>query len=77
MINLIPLSFLKPGQRGCVQIMSGGDFSRRLSELGISSGSHVEMVRPGKTCILRVDNCKLCLRECETSCILVSAGEEN
>jgi Fe2+ transport system protein FeoA len=45
--------------------------SRRLGELGFRQGAHVQMVRRGSPCIVRLENAKLCFRECEMSHVLV------
>jgi ferrous iron transport protein A len=42
----------------------------RLRELGFQSGRRIEMVRPGATCIVKLDQCKMCVRPCG-ACVLV------
>ncbi|MCA9149913.1 MAG: ferrous iron transport protein A [Planctomycetales bacterium] len=75
MLNIIPLSLLAVGQIAEVfNVVGITDHSRRLGEMGFREGARVEMVRPGATCIVRVDNCKLCFRDCDVSCVLVRTG---
>jgi Fe2+ transport system protein FeoA len=47
----------------------------RLAELGLRSGTPVEMVQPGNPCIIRVGGSKLCFRESDLLSVLVRLGE--
>ncbi len=71
--DLIPLSILQPGRHAEVCTVSGApELVRRLAELGIRVGTFLEMISPGKTCILRVAESKLCLRGDELLQVLVA-----
>jgi ferrous iron transport protein A len=59
----IPLAVLRPGAVAEInQIVGTTEQVRRLEELGLRSGSVLEMVRSGTTCIVRVGDSKLCIR---------------
>lgn len=78
--DLIPLQQLRAGQKAAIgQLMGGPDDVHRLEELGLRTGTVVEMVQTGVPCIIRVGGSKLCFRDCEVFRILVSlpitAGE--
>ena len=66
LITLLPLELLGPGEWGEVQDVTGEPaWVGRLAELGIRSGSHVQVVQPGSPCLLNVGGCRLSLRgEC-------------
>jgi Fe2+ transport system protein FeoA len=69
---LIPLDMLKPGE--CAEVMEvTGDAAwvGRLAEMGIRTGCQLQVLQPGSPCLLQVAECKLCLRGCESSQILV------
>lgn len=71
--NLMPLSGLLPGERGQIySVMGNADLVRHLAEVGLRSGTRLEMVRPGTTCILRIDGAKLCVRGDELLRVMVS-----
>lgn len=73
---LLPLVQLEPGQRAQVtQLMGMPDQVHRLEELGLRTGSTVEMVQSGSPCIIRLDGTKLCFRESEAFSVLVKAGD--
>ena len=77
MYELLPLQHLAPGQAGKVdQLMGRPDLVQRLEELGLRRGSRVEMVCPGSPCIVRLRDCKLCVRQDDLGAVLVRAGEE-
>jgi ferrous iron transport protein A len=70
---MIPLDMLKPGEWAEVAEVSGDHaWVRRLAELGLREGCRLQVVQAGSPCLLQVSNCKLCLRGCESSQILVS-----
>ena len=74
MDHLIPLSLLLPGQRAEIEMISGQpDQERRLNEMGFRAGAHVEMVQSGSPCIVRIENSRVCFRECELTSIWVRA----
>jgi len=67
----LELSQLSVGQRGQITSVAGtaGGVSR-MNEMGFQSGRTVEMVQRGSTFIVRLDQCKMCLRPCDI-CIRV------
>ena len=70
---LIPLDMLRTGEWADVAAVSGdAAWVRRLAELGIREGCRLQVVQPGSPCLLQVSNCKLCIRSCESSQILVT-----
>ncbi len=69
----IPLALLRSGQQATVQSLVGSmELVRHLNELGIHEGSLLEMVRPGPTCILRINGTKLCVRGDELLRVMVT-----
>ncbi len=51
---------LVKGQVGRVERIDGSSrTTRRLAELGVMPGATVEMLRPGRPCILRVNQTRL------------------
>ena len=69
---LIPLDMLRAGDWADVAAVSGeASWVHRLAELGIREGCRLQVVQAGSPCLLQVSNCKLCLRGCESSQILV------
>jgi ferrous iron transport protein A len=74
-LDLVPLTFLRAGQRGRIgEVLGGGDVVHRLRELGLRDGAAVQMVRPGSPCIIRLDRQKLCVRSDQVASVLVRAG---
>ena len=69
---LIPLDMLKPGEWAEVAEV-GGDAAWvvRLAELGLREGCRLQVLQPGSTCLLKIADCRLCLRAGESSQILV------
>ncbi len=71
--DLMPLSALRAGAQGQIHsIMGNTELVRHLAEIGLRCGTHLEMVRPGTTCILRIDGAKLCVRGDELLRVMVS-----
>lgn len=69
---LMPLDMLRAGEWAEVEEVTGlPAWVGRLAELGIRNGARVQVVQPGSPCLLSVGGCKLCLRGCECSQILV------
>jgi ferrous iron transport protein A len=66
LIPSLPLEMLRSGEWGEVETVTGEPgWVGRLAELGIRSGSQVQMVQAGSPCLLNVDGCRLSLRgEC-------------
>ena len=68
----IPLQFLLPGQMAEVwELVGCPEQVVRLQELGLRSGSTVEMVQTGTPCIFRLDGYKLCFRDNDAFSVLV------
>ncbi len=60
---LLPLESMRTGDWADVaEVYGEPGWVCRMAELGIRSGSRVQMVRDGTPCMLNVDGCKLCLR---------------
>jgi ferrous iron transport protein A len=70
--STLPLDLLRPGEWADVTDV-GGDESWvcRMAELGLRAGCRVQMLQSGTPCLLQVAGCKLCLRGCDSSQILV------
>jgi ferrous iron transport protein A len=69
----IPIDVLGCGEVASVSLLVGPpEHVRRLEELGLRSGAHIEMLRAGSPCILRVNGSTLCFREDQSVRILVS-----
>jgi len=70
-MSFLNLSQLPAGKIGEIVEVSGPAAGvARLQELGFQAGRTVEMVRPGETCIVKLDRCKMCVRTCG-ACVMV------
>jgi Fe2+ transport system protein FeoA len=70
-MSFLNLTQLPAGKVGEIVEVSGAPTGvARLRELGFQAGRTVEMVRPGDTCIVKLDRCKMCVRTCG-ACVLV------
>ena len=73
-----PLKELEPGEKGkIVRIKGGGSIHRRLLDMGLVSGSEVEVERVaplGDPIEVRVKGYHLTLRNFEAETILVETG---
>lgn len=68
----IPLQMLAAGQSAEVAELVGRPHEvLRLAEIGLRTGSTVEMVEPGSPCIVRLDGHKLCFRDGDVWSVLV------
>ena len=69
---LIPLDMLKHGESAEV-ISVGGDAAWvcRLAAMGLTEGCRLTVLQPGSTCLLKIADCRLCLRAGESTQILV------
>ncbi len=75
MYELIPLRSLPDGQTGEVGEVFGDPLQvHRLQELGLRSGSTVEMIQSGSPCIIRMSGNKLCFRHNAGLNVLVRPG---
>lgn len=73
--DLIPLRFLRAGERGRVgAVLGAGELAHRLREMGLRQGAEVQMVRPGSPCIIRLAGHQLCFRGDDVTSVLVSTG---
>jgi ferrous iron transport protein A len=82
MHEFIPLSALHPGQSARVRQVVGHDSQvRRLEEMGLRTGTQVELVRQGSPCIVRLSDdqgkisqtgSKLCFRDGDMLQVMVS-----
>lgn len=79
MDDLFPLDMLSPGETACIKHVLGEPAQvQRLNELGLQSGTKVEVIQPGTPCIVRIDGGgKLCLREGNEVTVLVSRGGDS
>lgn len=69
----IPLTFLASGQVAEVlELIGPPEDVRRLEELGLRSGVHVEIVRGGSPCIVRIGGSSICFRHDDRLRVLVS-----
>jgi len=77
MAVLIPLGLLPAGQHAEIgQLIGRRDEVHRLEELGLRTGSRIEMVQRGSPCIVRVNgDHKLCFRNGEMLNVLVRPGD--
>ncbi len=76
MHDVIALHLLGSGQKATIeQLMGCPEEIRRLEELGLSHGATIQMVKPGRPCIIRLSGSKLCFRHNEAFHVLVRAGE--
>ena len=65
--ELLPLELLGPGEWGEVEDVAGEPgWVCRMAELGIRHGCRLQVVQPGRPCLLQVEGCRLSLRgECD------------
>jgi Fe2+ transport system protein FeoA len=69
----VPIQQLAAGQPACVACLNGAPNDvARLAEMGIQRGTNLCVVRGGKTCILQIDGCRMCVRASDEMEILVT-----
>lgn len=69
---LVPLDMLKAGEVAEIAAVYGDSaWVGRMAEMGVREGCKLEVLQPGANCLLKISNCKLCIRSCEESQILV------
>jgi Fe2+ transport system protein FeoA len=69
---LLPLDMLAAGETADVADVCGDpSWVGRLAELGIREGCRLQVLQPGSPCLLDIAGCRLCIRGCESSQILV------
>lgn len=72
MYELVPLDRLPAGQVAEIVRLEGRpEHVKRLQEMGLRQGMTVEVLRPGKPCIVRVGSNRLCLRQDSRLSVLV------
>lgn len=70
--TMLPLELLRPGEWADVADVAGDpSWVCRMAELGLRAGCRVQMLQSGAPCLLQLSGCKLCLRGCDSSQILV------
>ena len=73
MREFLPITLLAAGQVAEVsQLIGPPESIRRFEELGLRTGAHIEIVRAGSPCIIRVGESRLCVREDAQVRILVA-----
>lgn len=64
------LPVLKPGQAGRVaEVKALNGAAKRLADLGFVKGALLEMIRPGKPCIVRIGGSRVGLGAGHQDCI--------
>ena len=70
--TLLPLQLVQNGGWAEVEdIIGQPTWVSRMAELGVRVGSHLQVLRQGRPCLLRVGSCRLSLREESGTHILV------
>ena len=74
----LPIECLAVGEQGRIVELSGErDAVCRLAEMGFQQGTLVQMVRPGRPCILAINNHRLSFRGEDSAMVLVEVcGDE-
>ena len=73
--ELIPLADLQPGQIAEIGRLEGRpEHIKRLEELGLRTGKPVEVLRCGRTCIIKVGCHRLCLRQDDRMRVYVASA---
>ncbi len=72
--NMFPLDLLSDGETGEIAaVMGDPDWISRMTEIGISVGRKVRVLRQGSPCLLEVEGARLSVRSENTMHILVFA----
>lgn len=72
MISAVKIQDLKQGEKALVAALVGNEAEiARLSAMGIRGGASIEILRRGSTCIVQVDQSRICLRPQPHTQILV------
>lgn len=70
---IIPLDMLQPGEHAeVVEVCGDAAWVGRLAEMGLREGCQLTVLQPGSPCLLKVADCRLCLRAGEAMQILVT-----
>ncbi len=76
MNTAIPLEHLPTGQSARVgQLVGEPEQVHRMMELGLRSGTQVEMLQSGSPCVVRLQGNKMCFRRCDLFDVLVHPDE--
>ncbi len=71
----LPLDMLASGESGIVVEIDGRpEIVVRLEEMGLHSGVHVRMVRPGSPCILEINHQRFLIRFEDSVTVLVDVA---
>jgi Fe2+ transport system protein FeoA len=77
-VQILPLELLSPGETARIHEINGSpDVVHRLHEMGLNQGTCVEMIRPGRPCIIAVDNHRFSFRGEEAAVVLVETVTES
>lgn len=69
---ILPLDMLKAGETAEIAEVSGDSaWVGRLAEMGLREGCKLQVLQPGSPCLLKISDCRLCLRPADCSQILV------
>jgi ferrous iron transport protein A len=72
----VPLSSLLENEQGRICLVEGNEsLVHRLREMGLREGAQVRMIRPGKPCLIHVNDHRISLRADELITVLVDLGE--
>jgi Fe2+ transport system protein FeoA len=70
--GVLSLDMLRPGEWGDIADIAGEpSWVCRMAELGLREGCRVQLLQGGTPCLLRVADCKLCLRQADSTQIFV------
>ena len=76
--HVIPLGLLAAGSTATIVEVDGKpDVVSRLHEMGVRPGCDVRMVRPGRACIVAIDNHRFGFRGAEAAHVLVELGSSD
>ena len=76
--HVIPLGLLTAGMTATIVEVDGKpDLVVRLHEMGVRPGCDVRMVRPGKACIVAIDNHRFGFRGAEAAHVLVEVAKSD
>jgi ferrous iron transport protein A len=75
--SMLPLDCLQTGEWADVAEVAGEPgWICRMAELGLRSGSRIQMLQSGTPCMLQVAGCRLCLRGDAASQVFVRLVNE-
>jgi Fe2+ transport system protein FeoA len=76
--DLVPLYLLGRGQTAEIgELIGRPEQVQHLHELGLRSGTLVEMLQPGTTCIVRLGDQRLCFRHSDALGVLVRSPNQS